>query len=103
MPLDLKVLLVLPVQLVLKESLVRQDQLVPLAHKGQPATREQQVQQEAQELRVQLAIQVLQEVQDLPEQLAAQAQQDRLVLLAHKVLQEIPVPQDLQVPQALQA
>ena len=58
------------------------------------------MQQEAQELRVQLAIQVLQEVQDLPEQQAIQAQQDRLVLLAHKVLLETPEPQDLKVPQA---
>ncbi len=60
------------------------------------------MQQEAQELRVQLAIQVLQEVQDLPDQLAIQAQQDRLVLLAHKVLLEQPELLALQVPQALQ-
>ena len=58
------------------------------------------MQQEAQELRVQLAIQVLQEVQDLPDQLAVQAQQDRLVLLAYKVLQDLPEPQDLQAPLA---
>ncbi len=61
------------------------------------------MQQEAQELRVRLAIQVLQEVQDLPDQLAIQAQQDRLVLLAHKVLLEQPEPQDLQVLQAHKA
>ena len=58
------------------------------------------VQQEAQELRVQLAIQVLQEIQDLPEQQAQQAQQDPLVLQAQRVLLETPEPQDLQALQA---
>ena len=58
------------------------------------------MQQEAQELRVRLAIQVLQEIQDLPATQAAQAQLDPLVLLAEQVLLETPVPRD---PQALQA
>ena len=61
------------------------------------------MQQEAQELRVRLAIQVLQEVQDLPETQVAQALQDPLVLLAQQVLLETPVPQDLKALQALKA
>ena len=58
------------------------------------------MQQEAQELRVQLAIQVLQEVQDLPEVQVEQALQDPLVQQAQLVLLETPEPQDLQALQA---
>ena len=104
--LDLQAILDRKVQQGLREPTLQlrvlPAQLVQLAQQGQPATREHKVQQEAQELRVRLAIQVLQEVQDLPDQLAVQAQQDRLVLLAHKVLLEQPELLALQVPQALQ-
>ena len=58
--------------------------------------------QEQQELRVQLAIQVLQEIQDLSAQQAQQAQQDPLVLLAQRVLLEASEPQVQREPLAQQ-